>query len=65
MTADVQVVSEMLSQHVLNNYDKFVAGIDEVGLVENHLMAAYATAKRARASLHASSAEIRASIQAR
>ena len=32
-----QVVSELLSRHVLLNYDKFVEGITEVGLVEDDL----------------------------
>ena len=40
-----QAVSELLSQHVLQNYDKFVAGIDVVGKVEEDLIAAYQTAK--------------------
>ena len=56
-------MSELLSQHVLQNYDKFVAGIDEVGLVEQDLMSAYATAKLARANLRASSTEISANIK--
>lgn len=38
-------MSELLSQHVLQNYDKFVAGIDEVGKVERDLVAAYQVAK--------------------
>ena len=38
-------MSELLSQHVMQNYDKFVAGIDEVGRVEHDLIAAYKTAK--------------------
>ena len=40
-----QAVSELLSQHVLQNYDKFVAGIDEVIRVETDLVAAHKTAK--------------------
>ena len=40
-----KAVSELLSQHVLQNYDKFVAGIDEVGKVEEDLIAAYQTVK--------------------
>ena len=40
-----QAVSELLSQHVLQNYDKFVAGIDEVSRVEEDLIAAHKTAK--------------------
>lgn len=32
-----QVVSELLSRHVLLNYDKFVEGITEIGLVEDDL----------------------------
>lgn len=56
-------MSELLSQHVLQNYDKFVAGIDEVGLVEQDLVSAYATAKSARANLRASSTEISANIK--
>jgi hypothetical protein len=65
MLVACQVVSELLSQHVLKNYDKFVAGIDEVGLVERDLVSAYDTAKNARANLLASSAEISTSIQVR
>lgn len=33
----LQVVSELLSRHVLLNYDKFVEGITEIGLVEDDL----------------------------
>lgn len=40
-----KAVSELLSQHVLQNYDKFVAGIDEVGKVKEDLIATYQTAK--------------------
>ena len=40
-----KAVSELLSQHVLQNYDKFVAGIDEVGKIEEDLIATYQTAK--------------------
>lgn len=56
-------MSELLSQHVLQNYDKFVAGIDEVGLVEQDLVSAYALAKSARANLRASSTEISTNIK--
>lgn len=59
----LQVVSELLSQHVLQNYDKFVAGIDEVGLVEQDLLSACATVKSARANLRASSTEISTNIK--
>ena len=38
-------MSELLSQHVLQHYDKFVAGIDEVARVEEDLVAAYQTVK--------------------
>jgi hypothetical protein len=58
-----QVVSELLSQHVLQNYDKFVAGIDEVGLVEQDLNDACAVTKLARAGLAGSAKEIGASIK--
>lgn len=34
-----QVVSERLSQHVLDNYSKFVAGVTEVASVERDLQA--------------------------
>ena len=47
----MQVVSEKLSQHVIDNYDKFVAGVDEVTQVEAHLQAAHVTAKCARGAL--------------
>ena len=40
-----QAVSELLSQHVMQNYDKFVAGINEVSRVEVDLLAAHKTAK--------------------
>lgn len=33
----LQTVSERLSQHVLNNYSKFVAGVTEVASVERDL----------------------------
>ena len=36
-THSVQNVSEKLSQHVLRNYDKFVAGVGEVASVERDL----------------------------
>lgn len=36
-TCGVQTVSERLSQHVLNNYSKFVAGVTEVASVERDL----------------------------
>ncbi|BDA42201.1 probable Syndetin [Coccomyxa sp. Obi] len=62
-TAALEVVSELLSQHVLQNYDKFVAGIDEVGLVEQDLVSAYATVKSARTNLRASSTEISTNIK--
>ena len=45
------MVSEKLSQHVIDNYDKFVAGVDEVTQVEAHLQAAHVTAKCARGAL--------------
>ena len=35
--AALQVVSEMLSRHVLQNYDKFVAGVNEISAVEGEL----------------------------
>ena len=38
-------MSELLSQHVLQHYDKFVAGINEVARVEEDLVAAYQTVK--------------------
>ena len=41
----LQAVSELLSQHVLQHYDKFVAGINEVARVEEDLVAAYQTVK--------------------
>ena len=41
----LQAVSELLSQHVLQHYDKFVAGINEVARVEEDLVAAYKTCK--------------------
>ncbi len=33
----MQTVSERLSQHVLNNYSRFVAGVTEVASVEHDL----------------------------
>ena len=36
-THSMQNVSEKLSQHVLRNYDKFVAGVGEVASVERDL----------------------------
>ncbi|KAL0023872.1 hypothetical protein WJX79_002364 [Trebouxia sp. C0005] len=47
-TGVLEVVSELLSRHVLLNYDKFVEGITEIGLVEDDLQAAYAGTKAAR-----------------
>ena len=41
----LQAVSELLSQHILQHYDKFVAGINEVARVEEDLVAAYETCK--------------------
>lgn len=35
----MQTVSERLSQHVLSNYSKFVAGVTEVASVERDLQA--------------------------
>ena len=35
--AALQVVSEMLSRHVLRNYDKFVAGVNEISAIEGEL----------------------------
>ena len=35
--AALQVVSEMLSRHVLQNYDKFVAGVNEISAIEGEL----------------------------
>ena len=46
-----QVVSEKLSQHVLANYDRFVAGVEEVGQVERSLVETHATTKHARERL--------------
>ena len=47
----LQVVSEKLSQHVIKNYDKFVAGVNEVSQVEHDLHAAHITTKQAREAL--------------
>ena len=47
----LQVVSEKLSHHVIQNYDKFVAGVEEVTGVEVDLAAAHVTTKVARERL--------------
>ncbi len=38
---DLQAVTEKLSAHVLENYDKFVAGVNEVVCVEQDLQVIY------------------------
>ena len=47
----MQVVCELLSQHVLANYSKFVGGIDGVSAVEQDLQHAHAAVRAARGTL--------------
>jgi hypothetical protein len=58
----LQVVSEKLSHHVIQNYDKFVAGVDEVMGVEADLAAAHVTTKRARERLALALCEVGADL---
>ena len=53
----LQVVSELLARHVLLNYDKFVEGITEIGLVEDDLQVTEDSASK-RTHIHCS-AEVR------
>ena len=47
----LQVLSELLSQHILQNYDKFVAGIDSVSNIESELRTALDVVRTGRADL--------------
>ena len=47
----MQVVSVLLSKHVLMNYSKFVRGIDDIAAFEADLKAAYARVQNARTIL--------------
>ncbi|CAL8467285.1 g6822 [Coccomyxa elongata] len=58
----LETVSERLSQHVLSNYSKFVAGVTEVASVERDLQEAYRTAKTSRSELANALAEVRANM---
>eukprot|EP00884_Botryococcus_braunii_P000884 jgi/Botrbrau1/10797/Bobra.0064s0003.1 len=60
--AVLEVVSEKLSAHVLQNYAKFVSGVNEVVCVERDLQAAHAICRQSRAQLGGALAEVRADI---
>eukprot|EP00891_Asterochloris_glomerata_P005698 jgi/Astpho2/5698/fgenesh1_pg.00079_%23_105_t len=62
-TGVLEVVSEMLSRHVLRNYDKFVAGVNEISAIEGELQAAWQGAKDARAQLGKVAADAQVNIQ--
>lgn len=51
-------MSEKLSAHVIHNYDKFVAGVNEVTRVEAEVQAAHVTAKRSREALALAQREV-------
>ena len=53
---------ELLSQHVLAHYSKFVGGIDGVSAVEQDVQHAHATVQAARATLALAQAEVAGSI---
>ncbi len=46
----IQVVSELLSIHVLKHYDKFVEGINQISEIEEGLQEAHILTKNARKS---------------
>ena len=47
----LQVLGELLSQHILQNYGKFVKGIDSVSSIEEELRTALDTVAAGRATL--------------
>ncbi|KAK9817254.1 hypothetical protein WJX72_011915 [[Myrmecia] bisecta] len=50
-TSVLEVVSELLSVHVLQHYDKFVEGINQISTIEEELQQAHIVTKTARSDL--------------
>lgn len=51
VTAHAQVLGELLSQHILANYAKFVKGIDSVSDIERELASSLETVRAGRTEL--------------
>ena len=59
----LQVVSVLLSKHVLMNYSKFVHGIDDIAALERDLQLAYSKVQEARVVLHTCSEDVSTSMR--